>query len=491
MMPQRSSSLVCGAEGLGASMDIPVDYDSSSSDVDYHPSVYREHDHHHRAFSQSASSSHQYLYAAGRKVDTDSDCDDEEEDEEGELKIIDYSSQAHGVVAHEDESTVEDEHTFHVRPDGRVDSKQASATLQHDLEYHIDKISLGYKQREAANVDAYHRVITSPISPAVNANDESSDCTEVSNANGSMQRTGGSVDSGISSTSGVSNEDDSKPIGVSRRSLCNVEEEEATSSGSDNSNQSCGGGQLVKKRATLGNVYTSVHETKSKGDFELVNDYFLSKFHRSTAESSQSLTATMSYDDGFFTVTPILVDLVCDAFTEFSEPVIESRRKAMQLIRQGATEFDGRDADLKEVWAGLLMGIPQFVKQIIAFCKRIPGVSQVAPKDFAALVNASVFDIYLVYRAPVFIDGQHYSWLSNGIQYTRAWMTKIIGEEMTNAIFAYEQELNELELTQRETALLIPYLLTSKYFVLVHLSSSILAMLRLSTMSHSRIFFKN
>jgi hypothetical protein len=49
--------------------------------------------------------------------------------------------------------------------------------------------------------------------------------------------------------------------------------------------------------------------------------------------------------------------------------------------------------------------------------------------------------------------------LPNGLQYTRQWMSEIIGEEMVCTMFEFASELNALELRQEEYALLFPIII--------------------------------
>ena len=51
--------------------------------------------------------------------------------------------------------------------------------------------------------------------------------------------------------------------------------------------------------------------------------------------------------------------------------------------------------------------------------------------------------------------------LPNGIQYKRALMEQVIGEDMVDGIFEFCQALNQLDLTLKETALLFPLTFSS------------------------------
>jgi hypothetical protein len=52
--------------------------------------------------------------------------------------------------------------------------------------------------------------------------------------------------------------------------------------------------------------------------------------------------------------------------------------------------------------------------------------------------------------------------LPNGLQYTRQWMNKIIGEEMVQTMFQFANKFNSLGLTHEEHALIFPVVICVK-----------------------------
>ncbi len=52
--------------------------------------------------------------------------------------------------------------------------------------------------------------------------------------------------------------------------------------------------------------------------------------------------------------------------------------------------------------------------------------------------------------------------LPNGLQYTRQWMNKIIGEQMVQTMFEFANKFNALRLTHEEHALVFPVVICVK-----------------------------
>lgn len=46
--------------------------------------------------------------------------------------------------------------------------------------------------------------------------------------------------------------------------------------------------------------------------------------------------------------------------------------------------------------------------------------------------------------------------LPNGLQYTRRWMVKILGEEMVHTMFDFAKQFNTVNFTVEEQALMLP-----------------------------------
>ena len=59
-------------------------------------------------------------------------------------------------------------------------------------------------------------------------------------------------------------------------------------------------------------------------------------------------------------------------------------------------------------------------------------------------------------------QNESYTMLPNGLQYTRRWMTEIIGEDMVTSIFQFANQLNALELKTEEYALVFPIVICSQ-----------------------------
>lgn len=118
------------------------------------------------------------------------------------------------------------------------------------------------------------------------------------------------------------------------------------------------------------------------------------------------------------------------------------------------------DLTVEKVWSSLVESIPNFVKTVIAFAKEIPGLNELNQKDFATIINNKLFDFFIISNSILFINGDSFLYLPGNIRYTRYWMNRIKTREITDKLFAFVAEFNELFLTSKEKALLVVLLFT-------------------------------
>jgi hypothetical protein len=182
---------------------------------------------------------------------------------------------------------------------------------------------------------------------------------------------------------------------------------------------------------------------------------------------SSSFSPNPQLDYSYYIILSLISDKIYQAHIENNDKIASLYERAIRLIKDNVKIFEGHDVSLHEVWNSLLESIPQIVKNFISFAKEVPGLNELGSKDFTTIVNNRLFDYFIIKHAPLFIDGESFMMLPNNIQYSRDWLNKVVGEEMTNALFEFSEEFNSLNMTTKETALLIPFVLTVPGIILI------------------------
>ena len=133
----------------------------------------------------------------------------------------------------------------------------------------------------------------------------------------------------------------------------------------------------------------------------------------------------------------------------------------MQSFRLGTHAFYEQDVTIKDVCDAIREWFPLSKRSSIDFARQLPGFNKLSEYDFNVMMLKKNLDFFLIKDAVLFINGECYLQLPNNITYRKKWMSQIIGEMLTLKLFNFVDEMNRLELTKKEVALMIPYVLTS------------------------------
>ncbi|UJR09645.1 hypothetical protein I4U23_013879 [Adineta vaga] len=153
-----------------------------------------------------------------------------------------------------------------------------------------------------------------------------------------------------------------------------------------------------------------------------------------------------------------VIDL-CNTHNSCTRQLIE---RMNTLISRKIKDFPGDRSSLQDILTGLSDAIPSHVKNLITFARQMPAINEIDQDDFHKIMNNRLIDFWLIKHAPLIRQNESYIMLPNGLQYTRQWMDKIIGEDMVEAMFTFANKFNALNLTQEEYALVFPVVICAK-----------------------------
>jgi hypothetical protein len=115
----------------------------------------------------------------------------------------------------------------------------------------------------------------------------------------------------------------------------------------------------------------------------------------------------------------------------------------------------------KDVWSALLKEIPKMNKNFLEFINQLPGLKDLSDNDFGLIARNKIFEYFLLHHAPLFMNNDCFIFLQNNIHYSRKWMNQFAGTKFTDDLFRFCNELNRLKLTVKESALIIPVVITT------------------------------
>ena len=145
----------------------------------------------------------------------------------------------------------------------------------------------------------------------------------------------------------------------------------------------------------------------------------------------------------------------------FYKPDLE-RGKVLVSQQHAMSTFTGHDATISEVWSGVFKNIADTLSFIFKFVSELPGFSNLSPRDLGLLIKQHFFEIhgYIIYK--LWINDEFFLLLPNGIQFTKNWIRKTMGEAALNMMLEQVRRLCLLSVNDYEIALIIPYCLSRK-----------------------------
>lgn len=152
---------------------------------------------------------------------------------------------------------------------------------------------------------------------------------------------------------------------------------------------------LVLNCSNLNKNTLSINEDliKSKNNVLRFIDSTYRDYNLITDHKNKRLLSPINHNNMLSTS---LADTMDNIHNKHNEKVAALLRRAQHLIKSGTKEYDGHNATIQLVWAGLVESIPQVVKSLIMFAKEIPGLNELSNDDFAVIVNNRLFDFFMV-----------------------------------------------------------------------------------------------
>jgi hypothetical protein len=164
-----------------------------------------------------------------------------------------------------------------------------------------------------------------------------------------------------------------------------------------------------------------------------------------------------------------IYQLLNDCFCQIEEDF----ERAKHLISNSVTVYDGYDASIEEVWNAMVKTFANHAKLLVVFAKQIPGFNHLSTNDFVTAINTHLFCLFGIRSIRLFISNECFIMVEN-IQLTRKWLLRLYGEMFTNKVFLFHEHMNKVDLTNREVAMLIPFVLSTpgKIFSLLNICCS-------------------
>lgn len=161
-----------------------------------------------------------------------------------------------------------------------------------------------------------------------------------------------------------------------------------------------------------------------------------------------------------------LVNVPCyELYLKFTEKYDRQYDKALRVIQKLEASQIDENVPIVLIWENILKEFFNHTQQMFKYAKQLPGFEKICTHDFLLMLNSNIFVVFGLRINQLIIDGENYLINSNNIQFDKKSMYKTFGLSLTNKIMYYHTKLTSFDLSKKEIALLIPYILsnTSKF----------------------------
>nr|ASL70509.1 nuclear receptor [Brachionus rotundiformis] len=166
-------------------------------------------------------------------------------------------------------------------------------------------------------------------------------------------------------------------------------------------------------------------------------------------------------DDNKLLVLSLLRDRSYQIFIEQTLVYNEHKKRALELIGSNYkpklnlltdTIHDLRQKDM--------LAMKKHAQSMFKIIEELPGFDRLTRKDLQFVLNDGFFTVSIVLTMSLFIDGDYFLMLDDQTPMTSEVFALLTTEDVRNSIFDFFKKLKKLNLTDQESALLIPIFLS-------------------------------
>jgi hypothetical protein len=158
-------------------------------------------------------------------------------------------------------------------------------------------------------------------------------------------------------------------------------------------------------------------------------------------------------------ITAHMRDSILNAYKKHDSNLMPQYERARIFVSNGVHIFDGHDAHEEDFACGMYAELKNYCFLLSKLINEFLGIAQLSQNDKNSIIKSSVFPIYAIRAHKLYINEEIYVLYSNNIQSTKKWMRRVLGDRILKKSIEIFVEMNELNMTDLETAFLIGFLL--------------------------------
>lgn len=168
--------------------------------------------------------------------------------------------------------------------------------------------------------------------------------------------------------------------------------------------------------------------------------------------------ALVQLDDEEFQLIRYLRWSTSQTYRRYSTRAQQMSFRMNQMIDDNICEYPGDHASISEFLHSLRLCCQMYTRATVVYVQEIPGMKNINRNDLQKLIFHRSFDFFVLKHHNLYHDnGQSYVLAPDGLQMTRRWMDSFHGQTLTDAIFEFSRRFRDLNLSESEFALVLPF----------------------------------
>lgn len=222
----------------------------------------------------------------------------------------------------------------------------------------------------------------------------------------------------------------------------------------------------IEERLSIYDANKSNQIDLNDRDDYIRQNFDIEAFFRSNTKlyESANVLAETSFEDLFFNIKNenvlftlvVIREKVNKAYLELIKPLEQQLNIANSIINNNISIAE---ASKEESWNAYKIYAKNSAPYFIEYVRELPGFEGICQHDFNSLVDDNVSLLFGFRIAKLYINDDLYLVLGN-LRVDRLMLNQFYGIKMSDFIFDFHKNLNGLNLTNYELALLIPFILT-------------------------------
>ena len=165
-------------------------------------------------------------------------------------------------------------------------------------------------------------------------------------------------------------------------------------------------------------------------------------------------------DESILVLMPIIRDKCYQLYNQFAKPLEKDLDRARFLVKNNVKIFEGHDVSKEVFFREVACNLKIIIENYLKYTSDLPGFNKICVQDLNFIHKEGTLIVLLLCTNKYYINDECY-FMHGNIQQSKKWIYELVGAKAGVYVFDFQKNFQNLNLTEYEIALIIPFLLTS------------------------------